>query len=270
MSDLFIKKEYRSPITNLINLYKFSINNTDGLIFHSSNENSEFFYRRILQNKIYFWLVSVGTPLNSKLFTTKKKISKIISVLLEIYFFILKSINFFLFKCKIKIIADEKVNFDFHMEEIQEKNKKKKYPFFLRSKEYFEWRYSIYKFKKKISVFRNKKLIGYLIIVGSNVLDLNNLIILDIQFNEKLNFFEKLKLKFFLISLGRNNNFDTIYSLGNKRNPVFNQLFSFPFFKIPDHLLPHSNPMFIHNLNDENEEKNIKNIHFTISDFDYF
>ena len=57
--------------------------------------------------------------------------------------------------------------------------------------------------------------------------------------------------------------------MGNQNNYMYKNILGYPFFKLPDSILPHSNPMFIHNIPSKHSDK-IKNINFTISDFDYF
>ena len=95
------------------------------------------------------------------------------------------------------------------------------------------------------------------------------MILLDFQFREKLSFLEKINLKIKIIDISQKSNCDTIFTFGNKNNYMFKNILGYPFLNLPDKILPHGNPMFIHNF-DVNDSKKLANINFTISDFDYF
>ena len=106
-------------------------------------------------------------------------------------------------------------------------------------------------------------------LVKSKVLNLKNMIILDFQFIEELSFVDKLKIKLKIIQISLKRKCDTLYTMGNKGSYMFKNLIGYPLFKIPDSILPHSNPIFFHNVPKKHLEK-IKKINFTISDFDIF
>jgi len=271
LSDLYLKKKFRNPITNLINLYKFCIKNSEGIIFHSSNKNSEMFYKKILRNKIFFSLLSVGTPLSFRPFKIKNFLAIfLLKNFLKFYFKLIRILNFFICKFNFNFLITEsdKLEFEKDLNNIQEQLKKTN-NFFLRDKNFFEWRYKVYNFKKILRIYKDGKLIGYITLIEAYVMNLKNLIILDIQFTKNLGLIGEFILKFKIIQIGLKFNFDTIYSLGNKNNQIFKQVIGFPFFKIPDNFLPHSNPMFIHNY-EEKDRSSLEIINFTISDFDYF
>ena len=120
-----------------------------------------------------------------------------------------------------------------------------------------------------IKVYKQNELIGYLTLIKSNVLNLKNLILLDFQFKKTLSFIDKIKIKLEIINIGKNQDCDTIYTFGNKKNKMFLNILGYPFFNLPDKILPHSNPMFVHNIGDLDSD-DIEKVNFTISDFDYF
>ena len=269
LSDLYLKKENRAPFTNLIKLYNECIENTNGIIFHSSNNNSENLYKKILKKKIWFHLYSYGLPVSINVFSQNNLIIKnIFKVFLFLYLKTTSCINHILGKLLNLKLLIKKENFETDIFEINNELKKY-YNIFDRSLDFLKWRYLIYDYKYCLILKKKNKTIGYILFVNSNAMNLKNLIIMDFAFTKNLNFFEKIYYKSTIVRIAENEKFDTIYTMGNKGSGMLNNLIGFPFFKIPDSYLPHSNPMFIHNAKniDENE---IKRIHFTISDFDYF
>ena len=270
LSDLLIKKEYRQ-LSNLKFLYKKCIEETKGVIFHSSNENSEKFYTKILNNKIFFNLISCGIAISTEPLKKYNFFSRILySFFLKIYLFFLYLITSFVKMFdNLEIGYYDKIIFDKDIEHIRDLNFEKGECFFFKNKDFFEWRYKIYNNVHLLKLFKSKKCKGYVSLIESNVLGLKNLVILDFLFLNKLNFIEKIRFKSEIIKIAKRTNCDTIYSLGNKNSNIYKNILGYPFFEIPDKFLPHSNPMFIHNL-PEKYNSNIKSINFTISDFDYF
>lgn len=269
LSDLYLKRKHRTPFTNLLNLYNKCINNTNGIVFHSSNNNSENLYKKILKKKIWFNLFSYGLPISINSLKTKKIFLQIL-----FKFFLSLFINFtFLVNKLLKIFLNLELcikanNYENDIIKINN-DLKKNYNVFDRSLNFLKWRYSIYDYKYCMILKKNKKKIGYTIFISSYALNLKNLIIMDFAFLKDLNFFEKIYFKSKIVEIAKNNQFDTLYTMGNKKSGMLKNIIGFPFFKIPENFLPHSNPMFIHNTKNINNSE-IEKIHFTISDFDYF
>lgn len=269
LSDLYIDKNNRQ-ISNLKNLYFKCINETKGIIFHSSNENSEKFYTKILGLKIYFKLFSCGLPISTKPVKGYKFLLSIFyKVLIKCNNLFIIFIKNLLNAKKLKIKISENLIFDEEMENLLKENYDKGESFFYRDKSFFKWRYALYKKKFLIKVYKQNELIGYLTLIKSNVLNLKNLILLDFQFKKTLSFIDKIKIKLEIINIGKNQDCDTIYTFGNKKNKMFLNILGYPFFNLPDKILPHSNPMFVHNIGDLDSD-DIEKVNFTISDFDYF
>ena len=270
LSDLFIKKNYRQS-SNLKTLYTKCLDETNGVVFHSSNENSEKFYTKILNKKKFFDLISCGLPLSLK--PLKKYnlfVKSIYYIFINIYLlhlFILKKIVQLFSKCKIE--HNKNIFFDDDVKKLIDLTFYNGECFFYKDSKFFDWRYKPYENVHFLKMYKSQKLIGYIILVETEVLELKNMIIIDFLFLKNLSLLDRFKIKNKIIEISKRNSCDTIYSLGNKNNYMFQNIIGYPFFNLPDTLLPHSNPMFIHNLPDKNYAQ-VANINFTISDFDYF
>ena len=270
LSDLFIKKEHRQ-LSHLKSLYNKCLDETDGVIFHSSNENSEKFYTKILQKKIFFNLISCGIPLSFKPFKKYQIFGRLfylifVKLFISHIFFLNKILK--LFKNP-NIEYYDNIFFDDDIRDLRDQNLKNGECFFFKDKNFFKWRYEVYNNVHFLKIFRSKKFIGYISLIESEVLNLKNMILLDFQFTRELSFLDKIKIKLKIIEISLKRKCDTLYSMGNQNNYMYKNILGYPFFKLPDSILPHANPMFIHNIPSEHSEK-MKNINFTISDFDYF
>ena len=71
------------------------MNETEGLIFHSSNENSEKFYTKILNKKDFFKLFSIGLPLTFIPFKKYGLLGKLSFILFKLYLLHLKVVKNF-------------------------------------------------------------------------------------------------------------------------------------------------------------------------------
>ncbi len=271
LSDLYIEKNNRQ-LSNLKSLYNKCIQETKGIIFHSSNENSEKFYTKILKKKIYFKLISCGMPLSFKPIK-KYKIFGFLFYFIFIKFYLLHLIfiKFFFDIFNKSIISQESeiINFDNEISELRDRNLEKNYCFFFKNKDFFKWRYQIYNKSYLIKLYKHNNFLGYLTLVKANALNLSNMIILDFQFKKKISLFQKIAMKLKIIEICNKEKVDTLFTMGNQNNFMYKNILGYPFFKLPDYILPHSNPMFIHNIQDIHVAS-LKNLNFTISDFDYF
>ena len=270
LSDLYVQKQHRS-LSKIKLLYLKSLNNKNSIIYHTSNENSEKFYTKILNKKIYFFLFSSGIPLSCKPFEKYKIIGKFF------YWFFFKLYILHLFFINKITKLNKKLNieiykntfFDDDINYLNIKNIKNNVSFFVKDKNFFNWRYNNYKNTYFLKIFKNKKFVGYLILVEVKVLNLKNMVIFDFQFMEEFSFIEKLKIKLKIIQISLKRKCDTLYTMGNERDYMYKNLIGYPLFNIPDTLLPHSHPVFFHNVPKKYFEK-IQKINFTISDFDIF
>ena len=224
-----------------------------------------------MKKKIFFNLFSCGLPLTVKplkdLTLFKKLFLSIIIKLYLVHLKIIELIGFFFSSTSIK--EYNQIVFDDEIKETFDKNLKRKECFFYKDKNFFNWRYKNYENFFLLKIFSNKYFLGYITLVGSEAMDLKNLIIMDFQFVKELTFLQKLKLKLKILEISKKFKFDTIFTFGNQNSFMFKNILGYPFLHLPDKILPHSNPMFIHNTDSLDEEFLIK-MNFTISDFDYF
>ena len=90
-----------------------------------------------------------------------------------------------------------------------------------------------------LKIFSNKYFLGYITLVGSEAMDLKNLIIMDFQFVRQLTFLQKLKLKLKILEISKKLKFDTIFTFGNQNSFMFKNILGYPFLHLPDKILPH-------------------------------
>ena len=242
------------------------------IIFHTSNENSDIFYRNLFKFPVRFSLTALGLPLdiygivkskcpNLSAIKTLKILStpyKILLVILGKFLTNLTKINF--------------SNQPLDQENIFSQFKKRTGPHFERSKAFNYWRFNSGPiFNGEIYwIWKYKECLGYLVFKKTEIRHINFYVLMDIIFIRDLSVFEKITIKFLMIKLAIINNCDALFMMVNLKNSSVNWLKGAPFFKIPDRYLPHSTPIFIHTKLPENMFHKYENIFFTLADLDYF
>lgn len=99
---------------------------------------------------------------------------------------------------------------------------------------------------------------------------LNACVLMDIVMRRNLTRIEKIAIKLLAAKFALKSTSDVLFTLVNIGNPVLKWLKGFPFIVIPERLLPHSTPIFIHSSEEIYPSSNHKSIYLTLADLDYF
>ncbi|MBU3560595.1 hypothetical protein [Polynucleobacter hallstattensis] len=242
------------------------------IIFHTSNENSDIFYRNLFKFPVRFSLTALGLPVDIYEMVKSKwpnlsaiKALKILSIPYKTLLVILGEIltNF------------TKINFSnepIDQENIFSQFKKRAGPHFERSKEFNYWRFNSGPiFNGAVYwAWKGKECLGYLVFKKTELKHINFYVLMDIIFIRDLGRLEKICIKFLMVKIAIQNNCDALFMMVNLKNSSLNWLKGAPFFKIPDRCLPHATPIFIHTKLPENMLHKYENIFFTLADLDYF
>ena len=266
-SDLLINKKYKtSPLSfiNLINGPKNFLQNR--YTIHTANENSINLYKNLLKFPIYFSIKSYCFPINPLSIFLKNSFFKLIVNLFW------KGILFFItplkFSCNLKFTKKEMNSNEIN--ELKNKMRSKKIPFFDRSKKFYDWRNTIYK-KEKIfttKIYKKNKLVGYVYAVNLSYKKIDLFLIIDYLFISKFTAYESFCTQLYLIQQAILLKTDFLFLMGNPNSQIFKSIGKFPYIKVNDRFLPHSSPFFgrKENINITNYKK----FHLTLMDLDYF
>jgi len=111
---------------------------------------------------------------------------------------------------------------------------------------------------------------GYLVFKQVQLSGLNVCVLMDVVMRRKLTFMEGVAIKLLAVKFALDAASDALFTLANTNNSALEWLGRFPFISIPDSLLPHPTPIFIHASEEMYPLLNRKSIYLTLADLDYF
>ena len=271
VADLLINKKHRSPPSNLIKLTNACTSNKNfNILFHTSNQNSDAFYKNLFKYYQPFKLSSYIFP--TSISGIIKKISffrlKIFDFLFLPIYIILYVLIFNLCSLlKVKIVGAIP-----SQENLNNLAKKLKIPFARRDRAYLKWRFIDAPSKADIfSIRKNNIFKGYFVTKIVSFSGLRFLVVVDYLICNKLNYLDCLVIRLWLIKKSIKLNADFLFFMINKKCAISKLGCGFPLMEIPDFFLPHSTPIYFRL---KNIKKNIKDnlvfMHFTLGDIDYF
>ena len=112
--------------------------------------------------------------------------------------------------------------------------------------------------------------IGFLVFRQVDLSELNACVLMDVVMRKNLTMMEGIAIKLLAVKYALKLNSDALFTLVNTDNPTLKWLKDFPFIRIPDGLLPHPTPIFIHASEETYPLSNRKSIYLTLADLDYF
>ena len=274
-TDSLVLLEFRRPISNFFSIMKEIKNVHDfALVLHTSNENTEALYRNVLKFKCPISLSGYGVPINlraifKKLLGSDWAIFEIINLPYQWFIFSLCFIAKFLSTLVITSDQPDERVLDNHIKN----NKVLGDIQIVRSQAFLNWRFngSLHWKANVLHIYDERHYVGYVVLREVELDGLKFTIIMDVSLNADLSWFNVLLIRFNVIKMGINNKSDVVFTLLNHRADMVKKFAGIPFFKVPDQLLPHKTPFFVH-INDETifSIDTLKNLHITLADLDYF
>jgi len=275
VTDVLIHPDFRRPASNFISLMKSIKEAQDfSLVFHTSNNNTENIYKKLLGFKCPLSLSGFGFLLNFR--KVLCKVLKFDSPLFDLFsvpykFLVLalcKTVNIFF---DFKITPEEPG--DSHFNEFIQNEAIKNDCEMVRDAKFLKWRFSQSPLwqANTLYLYRDSKLCGYVVLQNVELENLKFTIVMDFALNERLSSLQLLCLRFSIIHKALNDDDDMIFTLLNPLSISSKRFIGFPWIKIPEKYLPHKTPIFIH-IKDAAmvNMENLSNIHVTLADLDYF
>jgi len=275
-TDSLVLLEFRRPLSNFFSIMKEIKHIHDfSLVLHTSNENTEAIYRNVLKFKCPISLSGYGVPVNLR--AIFKKVVGFDSAIFEIinlpYRWLINSACFFTATYMSALVLtsdqpDENV-LDHHISNHKFSGDLQ----IIRSLAFLKWRFNGSPHWKAnvLHIYSKRNYVGYLAIREVELDGLKFTIIMDFSVNADLSWFDVLFIRFSVIKIAINNRSDAVFTLLNNRADMVKKFTGIPFFKVPDRLLPHKTPFFVH-INDESifSIDTLKKLHITLADLDYF
>jgi hypothetical protein len=272
--DLVIAPEFRNA-KNLISMTKsFKPVDRFDLVLHTSNETSDIIYRKLFKFPISFSLSAFGFPV--RMTNVFKKIFSNI-IFLKIADLIFFPWRYLLVLISTTICAIGSMRFSVRpsnseVQDIFNSFQESAGPHFERGLDFLDWRFSKGNlFNANIEwVWIKNQCLGYMAFKHVIISEIQAFILMDVVLRRPLSRYEAIICKFLIIQKTIKNNCDVFFTLLNSKNSALKWVRGFPFALIPDALLPHETPIFIHASERFKDIAFREDIYFTLADLDYF
>jgi len=244
------------------------------LVVHTSNEVSDLIYQKLFKFPVVCTLMALGLPLYFA--KALKPYLKNLRVL-DVIDYLFAPWRWGLISISSAFVAVSGVDFMAHplesealevfggFQEISGSH-------FERSLAFHRWRFGEGPiFNGEIKWIKSAGIcIGCVVFKQVELGGLNACVLMDIVMRRNLTRMEKIAIKLLAVKFALKLTSDVLITLVNTDNPALKWLKGFPFIVIPDRLLPHPTPIFIHSSEEIYPSSNRKSIYLTLADLDYF
>jgi hypothetical protein len=244
------------------------------VVGHTSNELSDQIYRKLFKFPICCKLGATGLPIYFKNFLRPYVSFNLFLEFIDFIFIFWRG-SLAMLSQIFKILSNAQLISEPSRESIEEifsKFKEIAGSHFERNLSFIKWRFQegpIFSGKIKWVSFADQ-CIGYIAYREVTIHGLKVYLVMDVVMGRKLTWLEGVALKFISIDLAVKSSCDAIFCISNSNNPSLKFLEGFPFVSIPERLLPHPTPIFIHASEAIFPTENRKSIYLTLADLDYF
>lgn len=246
----------------------------DEVVLHTSNQTSDPIYRNLFKFPIQFTLVGLGVPLNldgifKSFFKSTRELEVINCLMYPWRFFLVGVSKLLMAIANVSFVKQpKKLEADALLSAFQNRVG----CHFVRNLDFLKWRFIdglLFNGDIRWISFKGK-CVGYLVLNQVEVGGLKACVLMDIAISRELTLLEQISIKFLLVHQSIKFKRDVVFTLVNTRNKALKWLEGFPFFKIPDKLLPHSTPIFIHAPEKIFPFRLRNEMYVTLADLDYF
>jgi len=275
VTDVLIDSQHRSSPSNFINLTNSSANISKfSSIYHTSNEVTEPFYRKLFRLPNPFSLSGYGFP------------TRISGLCLKVFGYRINVMDWlitpfhWLISCLVtilmvttKINLSERIPSDEMLSILSSKLLRNSGSFLSRNKSFLKWRFEDAPlWKAKVHCLeRDGFFLGYIATRSFKLDGLSYLVVIDFFIDTDLTFLERFVLRLWLIRQTIKSGDDAIFTMVNPISKASRVCVGFPFIRIPDKYLPHRTPIFFR-ANDVESQivESDRKMHMTLADIDYF
>lgn len=272
-SDLLIDPDVSGAacLVQLVNAYPEA--DSQGIV-HTSNEKSEFIYKRLFKFEQITELTSVTMPVAIEnvlprrwAFLPARALLWIAGWVIE--FFYLLVLAYSQTGARTPAAAPRPVAAD--DPKLSNAFKRLAPAQITRNRDFLAWRYAEAPMDyRELHVTADGETLAKVVYRLAEYRGISSLVIMDWLIARPLSLAEKAACLVDLRRIARRHGAIQVYYLGNFRNLVVRHLGGFGFFPIPDRLLPHASPIFGYAFEDPLTGNRLKDIYLTLGDLDYF
>jgi hypothetical protein len=274
VTDLVVKPEERNAATMIAMTRAVRAPEGFDVVFHTSNEVSDVFYRKLFKFPVAFSLQAAGLPLG-----VAGPLKRILPSSQLVSFGNLLASPWRLLIRAAATIAAAAGGLKFgpppEMKEqacIFQRFREYAGPHLERDKSFLRWRFTegpLFRADVKWVWLRNECL-GYVALKQVELAGLMIMVMVDCVLSRPLASGERVALKLMAARMAANARCDAIFTIANIANPALKWIDGFPFFRIPDKYLPHPTPIFVHASGEGRALLQRGDLFFSLADLDYF
>jgi len=274
VTDLVVKPEERNAAT-MISMTR-AVRAPEGIdvVFHTSNEVSDIFYRKLFKFPVAFSLQAAGLPIGIagaiRRFVPSRVLGSLGNFLASPWRLLVGAAAGACARgtrlafgpapeagCRAAVFRRFRAYAGPHLE---------------RDDSFVEWRFS------KGTLFRGdvkwlwkkEECLGYLAFKPVELGGLKIMVIMDSVLSRPLSAGESVHLKLMAARVAADDGCDAVFTIANLQNPALKWMSGFPFVGIPDRYLPHPTPIFVHAAEGKRGALERPDLFFSLADLDYF
>lgn len=274
VTDLVVKPEERNAAT-MISMTR-AVRAPEGIdvVFHTSNEVSDIFYRKLFKFPVAFSLQASGLPIG-----VAGAIGRFVSnrVLIAFGNFLASPWRLLIRAAAGACARGTRLVFGPVPQEAERAEVFRRFrdyagPHLARDDAFVDWRFSrgtLFRGDVKW-LWKKQECLGYLAFKQVELAGLKIMVIMDSVLSRPLSGGESVHLKLMAARVAADAGCDAVFTIANLHNPALKWMGGFPFIGIPDRHLPHPTPIFVHAVEGRRGAMARADLFFSLADLDYF
>jgi hypothetical protein len=274
VTDLVVKPEERNAAT-MISMTR-AARSPEGIevVFHTSNEVSDIFYRKLFKFPVAFSLQAAGLPIGIAgaigRFVSNRALISLGNFVASPWRLLIRAAAGV---CRLTTgLAFGPIPEAGRTAEIFQRFRAYAGPHLERDDSFVEWRFSkgtLFRADVKW-LWKKEECLGYLAFKQVELAGLKIMVIMDSVLSRPLSAGESAHLKLMAACVAADGSCDAVFTIANIHNPALKWMGGFPFIGIPDRHLPHPTPIFIHAAEGRRGAMERPDLFFSLADLDYF
>lgn len=275
VTDVLIKREFRSPPSNFIALTEACAEIPQfEAVYHTSNRRSDVLYRKLLRLPMPFSLRGYGLPLRIAGFLSRVFGTRIdfLDYLIAPFRWLLGAISTALMSLAKVTVSSGPVDEE-ALTALCKRCALESGPLLERSSAYLKWRFGDAPLwaAKVHRVEHRRRFVGYMAARKLELHGVHFLVLMDFVLDPNLNPIAQIAVRMWLVKEAMDCGADAVFTMINPYNRVARKCAGLPLIRVPERLLPQKAPVFFRSRSERSRSlERERAIHLTLADLDYF
>lgn len=274
VTDLVIRPENRSAL-HLIKMVKATKNHPDfDIVVHSSNEVSDVFYRGMFKFPVRFSLASAALPVRLRNILVSRGVFDSLARAMDGIFGVGRLMITALggMTRRLAGLSFTELPNDDVLDDIHSAHQAHAGAQFLRDRDFMQWRYRDGPISRSelTGLWKGGTCLGYIATRSAAIEPFGFTLLMDMVTRRPLRKIERIALQLQLARTAIRNGSDAAFVMYNPESPAMEGLGKLPFVLLPDTILPHPTPIFVHTDDPDLDSDALRRLYITLADLDYF